>query len=74
VDVYLDGTLAFAGIDQYSAGVALDVQRIVSVTVSGNGYHVLKFVINGKNALSTNYYFSWVKCWFWMPTDTSHTE
>lgn len=55
LDWYLDGVLQLAGQDWYSAVQVFNVEKVVPLTVISNGYHILRAVINGKNAASTNF-------------------
>ncbi len=63
IDWYIDGALVTTGQDWYSAGIAYNVIKSVSVTVVGNGDHILKAVVNGKNASSSAYYYLLTKAW-----------
>lgn len=65
LDLYIDDVLVASGIDFYSgAGVDNAVKTISGIVVTGNGYHVLKGVVNGKNAASTGFYIVITKFWF----------
>ena len=56
VDLYVDGVLVGSGIDLYSASTAYNVNSIVNnVSVIGNGYHLIEWVVNGKNGSSSDY-------------------
>ena len=56
IDWYVDNVLQGAGgQDWYSGSVVRNVVQTQSVTVIGDGYHVLKGVVNGKNASSAGY-------------------
>jgi len=55
VDVYVDNVLQNSGEDWYSGATAYNTVKTQSITVVGDGYHVLKVVVNGKNASSSNY-------------------
>ena len=55
IDWFIDNVLAVSGQDWYSAGYVPAVIKTASVTISGNGRHVLKGVINGSTG--GNYYF-----------------
>lgn len=58
IDWYIDdmGTPVITGQDWYDGTPAYNVIKTVSVTVTGDGYHKLKGVINGKNGSSSDYY------------------
>lgn len=64
VDYYIDSVLV-GTIDYYSAALTRNVVKtIVNVTISTDGYHTLKAVINGKNAASAGYNLLLTKLWF----------
>jgi hypothetical protein len=69
VDWYLDGVLVVTGQDWYSAGYTYNVVKTDSITVIGDGYHVLTGVINGKNGLSTDYYLQLTKIYLKQVSD-----
>ncbi len=64
VDWYIDDVLVVSGQDWYSAGGTPNVVKSATVTVVGDGNHVLKSVINGKNASSTDYSLALTKISF----------
>ncbi len=70
IDWYIDGVLIISGQDWYSSPAVFNVVKTATVTVVGNGYHVLKAVVNGKNALSTDFFTEAVKMWFKPAVDT----
>jgi hypothetical protein len=72
IDWYIDGVLAVSGQDWYSSPVALNITKTASVTVSGNGRHVLKGVINGKNGSASEYSWSLTKVYLVPASDTSY--
>lgn len=55
IDWYIDDTLFLAGQDWYAAGFTFGVEKFGSFTVASDGVHVFKAVVNGKNALSSDY-------------------
>lgn len=65
VDWYVDGVPIVTGQDWYaspqSSGVVISNG---SITVNGDGYHILKGVVNGKNASSSNYFITLWQMWF----------
>jgi hypothetical protein len=71
VDWYLDGVLIPAGTGQdwYSAAPAISVVQSFSVVIASAGYHVLKYIVNGKNVASTSYIFESSKLWIKPATD-----
>lgn len=57
IDWYIDDVVVVAGQDWYSASLTYNVKKTAAVSVKGLfPWHVLKGVVNGKNASSTNYY------------------
>lgn len=68
-DWYLDNVLFVLGQDWYAAATTRNVIKTVTVTVPNDGYHVLKCVVNGKNAGSTGYTNSLTKYWFKKASD-----
>lgn len=44
------------GQDWYSAAAVYNVFKTFSMSIPTIGYHKLRFTVNGKNALATNYY------------------
>ena len=73
LDWYIDNTLVVSGQDWYSVNPTRNVLKTASVTVIGNGRHVLKGVINGKNgsAVYSYYLISLTKYWFTPSSDTT---
>jgi hypothetical protein len=55
IDWYVDGVVNITGQDWYSAALTYNVVKTGTITVIGDGYHVLMGKINGKNASSSNY-------------------
>ena len=60
IDWYIDGVLVLAGQDWYSSTTTWNARQSNSTTpgqiaITGSGYHVLKGVVNGKNASSSGY-------------------
>ena len=71
IDWYIDDVLVVSGEDWYSASSTYNVVKThTSITVTGNGRHVLKGVINGKNASSSGYFYTLTKYWLKPATDT----
>jgi hypothetical protein len=72
LDWYVDDVLIASGQDWYDTGSTYNVQKTVSnVSIVGNGRHVLKGVINGKNASSIGYFLPLNKYWFEPSSDTA---
>jgi hypothetical protein len=57
VDIYVDDVLQTSAQDWYAASAANNHQSC-AITVVGNGYHLLKIKVNGKNASSSDYTFN----------------
>jgi hypothetical protein len=55
LDWYLDNVSIVTGQEWYANPSAYKQYSVASVTVSGNGYHKLRAVVNGKHASSTDY-------------------
>lgn len=64
IDWYIDNVSFITGQDWYSSPAVHNVIKTGSCTVIGDGFHVLKGVINGKNASSSSYYRTLQECWF----------
>ena len=73
IDWYFDGVKLVSGQDWYSAGTVKNVIKTTSVTVVGNGYHLLQGTINGKHASSASYTMALTKYWLWPATDAART-
>jgi hypothetical protein len=58
IDWYVDGVLAISAQDWYAASLTYNVAKTGSITIIGNGMHVIKGKINGKNASSSSYYWA----------------
>lgn len=72
VDWYVDDVLIASGQDWYTAGPTYNIVKTVTdVVITGNGRHVLKGIINGKNVSSTEYYLPLSKYWFEPANDTT---
>lgn len=69
LDWYLDNVLVSSGQDWYSASLVSNVVKTFSVTIAADGYHVLKAVINGKNASSSGFVYNPVKVWLKQSSD-----
>ena len=54
--VYIDD-VSQGTIDWYNGSTVKNVVKTISITVIGNGYHVLKVVMATKNGSSSNYYW-----------------
>ena len=64
LDWAIDGVTVASGQDWYHASTAVyNVIQTASVTVTGDGYHVLRGTVNGKNASSSGYSHSLTKYW-----------
>jgi hypothetical protein len=61
VDWYVDNVLQ--GTQDWYFGSQVNEIKTLSITVVGDGWHVLKGVVNGKNAGSSNYYMVLRKFW-----------
>ena len=71
IDWKIDGTSVATGQDWYSSSLTLKVTKtITSLTISGDGFHVLEGTVNGKNASSSNYFIPLDYYWFSLSTDT----
>ncbi len=57
IDIYIDNTLNTSGYDTYAAS---NTNLVLSVSVGAlsTGNHILKFVLNSKNASSSAYIFT----------------
>jgi hypothetical protein len=72
VDWYVYNVSIATGQDWYDTGPTYNVYKTVSsVSIVGNGRHVLKGVINGKHASSIGYFLPLNKYWFEPATDTT---
>lgn len=58
IDWSIDGTNVLTGQDWYAASTTRNVVKSGAVTVATNGMHTLRLTINGKNASSSNYFWS----------------
>lgn len=67
MDYYLDNVLVENGQDWYSGAIVRNVIKTFSVTIPTSGYHILEMVIDGKNASSSDYVFSFTYVMF-LPT------
>lgn len=63
IDWSLDGASQTTGQDWYNLTPQNNITKSFSLTVLTDGYHVLKGVMNGKNASATNYYWALSKIW-----------
>lgn len=69
IDWYIDNVSIATGQDWYSGGAGDNTIKTVAGLVITAGYHVLKGVVNGKNASSSGYYIYLTKYWFKPATD-----
>lgn len=71
MDWYVDDVLIASGEDWYYNPVTQNTLFThTGVTITGDGRHVLKGIINGKNASSSGYYANLTKYWFQPAADT----
>jgi hypothetical protein len=62
-DVYVDDVMVTSSpIDQYAATTTNAAMTDVTITITTGGYHVIKFLVNGKNASSGDYNLYIGKC------------
>lgn len=57
VDWYLDNTLIISAQEWYAASGTYNASESTGIVVSGDGTHIMKAVVNGKHASSTDYRF-----------------
>jgi hypothetical protein len=69
IDWYVDSTLVASAQDWYNAAATVNTVNSFSVTLSTSGYHVVKGLVNGKNASSSSYYITLTKYWLKPTTD-----
>ncbi|NOS67456.1 MAG: hypothetical protein HOO67_03790, partial [Candidatus Peribacteraceae bacterium] len=74
IDWYIDGTSVVSAQDWYSVTGTYNVVKTATVTVTGNGYHVLRGIVSTKNASSSNYAMLLTKMWFVPTSDNTHTS
>jgi hypothetical protein len=55
-DLYVNGLLDSSGYDGYNSSTSITYTQITLSRTIISGWNELKFVVNGKNASSTNYY------------------
>ena len=71
IDWYIDDVLVISGQDWYNSPAQRDITKTTSsITVTGNGRHVLKGIVNGKNGSSSNYGVSLTTYWLVPASDT----
>ena len=71
-DWYIDNVLIVTGQDWYSpTQVFNSVKTVADVVITGDGYHLLKCVMNGKNQESSDYYNQKSKFWLKPTADPS---
>lgn len=73
VDWYVDGVIKVTGQDWYTAGIVPNVRKSNSITVTGNGQHILKGIVNGKNGSSSDFNLAIGTMDFRLATDTTNT-
>ena len=55
-DIVVDGVVVYSGIDMYAAATGYNYKKDANnIAIVGNGYHLLRLVVNGKNAASSDY-------------------
>jgi hypothetical protein len=59
----IDGVTAFDDMDCYSPSTITNAVLSRNITIATRGLHKFTWTINGKNASSSNYYFSGRKIW-----------
>jgi hypothetical protein len=66
LDWYLDGSTFATGQDWYAASNSLNTMfTVTNVSVAASGWHVVKYVVNGRNASNTTGYRApLTKMWF----------
>jgi hypothetical protein len=74
LDWYIDDVLAVGSQDWYDADYTPNVIRPASVTITGNGRHTLKAIVNGKNPSADDGWRIYLtKYWFAPSADTVST-
>lgn len=65
IDWYLDaeGSPQIALQDWYSGGAVYNVVKSGAITITGDGVHTLRGVVNGKNGSSSSFYVQFTKMW-----------
>lgn len=58
VDIYIDGVLVASGIDNYAASPVAGADGVSGIVVDADGWHEINIKVNGKNASSSAYLFS----------------
>lgn len=71
IDWYVDNVKVISLQDWYAGAGAANVIKSASVSVVGNGRHVLKGTVNGKHASSTSYFILLTKMWFVSAVDST---
>ena len=70
VDWYIDGERVITAQDWYAASQVVNVVKTATVTVKGDGYHVLKGIVATRNASNTTGWFmTLTKYWFRQSAD-----
>lgn len=69
IDWYIDNVLNISGQDWYAGVLTSNIVLSGTVTVIGSGRHILKAVVNGKNASSSDYAATLTKFWLKPVTD-----
>jgi hypothetical protein len=74
LDWYIDTVKVVSLQDWYSAGTTQNVEKTASVAVTGDGFHLLKGVINGKNGSSGGHYSVLTKMYFRLANDVTEVN
>jgi hypothetical protein len=74
VDWYIDNVKVVNQQSWYAAATSAPTYVTNPVTVVGNGYHVLKGIINGHTSPSTGYYLQLIKCFFAPSADAINVD
>jgi hypothetical protein len=62
-DWYIDDVKVISGQDRYNATLVVNFVYTQTVTIATSGNHILKMVVTGKNAASSNFYCGNTKMW-----------
>ena len=69
LDIEIDGVQVESGQDWYAASAWNVIKTVADIVISTGGYHTLTGIVNGKNALSTDYYIFLTKYWLRQASD-----
>jgi hypothetical protein len=69
IDWYIDNVQVVSAQDWYAAAPAKNIIKTATVTVGGDGYHVIKGLINGKNGASGGYNMDLTRYWLRQSAD-----